>query len=90
MTAPLATSAPADTTWLPAVESPLPMPGQSLREGRLAPQRPPTSPRGIGWRRLLVIGGTAALTAVATMGTERGSKTGSAGTWIRKGTRSAS
>ena len=68
MTAPLATSAPADTTWLPAVESPLPMPGQSLREGRLAPQRPPTSPRGIGWRRLLVIGGTAALTAVATMG----------------------
>ena len=68
MTAPVATSAPAATSWLPVVESPLPMPGQSLREGRLAPQRPPTSPRGIGWRRLLVIGGTAALTAVATMG----------------------
>ncbi|AKC86490.1 glucans biosynthesis glucosyltransferase MdoH [Pseudoxanthomonas suwonensis] len=70
MTAPVAAAAPAATgpSWLPAAESPLPMPGQSLREGRLAPARPATSPSGIGGRRLLVVGGTAALTALATMG----------------------
>jgi membrane glycosyltransferase len=59
---------PAVRTWLPPAESPLPMPGQSLRAGRLAASRPATSPRGIGWRRLLVIGTTAALTALAAMG----------------------
>ena len=60
--------ASAGPVWLPATESPLPMPGQHLHRGRLAAARPATSPRGIGWRRLLVVGGTAALTAVATLG----------------------
>ena len=64
----VAPAAAGASAWLPASESPLPMPGQSLREGRLAPQRPATSPRGIGWRRLLVIGTTAVLTAGAAMG----------------------
>ncbi|KAF1685243.1 glucans biosynthesis glucosyltransferase MdoH [Pseudoxanthomonas broegbernensis] len=54
--------------WLPPTESPLPMPGQSLREGRLAPQRPATSPRRIAARRALVVGTTALLTAAAAMG----------------------
>ena len=58
----------AGPAWLPAGGSPLPMPGQSLREGRLVGARLATSPRGIGWRRLLVVGGTAALTALAAMG----------------------
>lgn len=54
--------------WLPAAESPLPMPGQSLREGRLAARRPATSPPGIGMRRALVVGSTALLTVAAAMG----------------------
>ncbi|KAF1697340.1 glucans biosynthesis glucosyltransferase MdoH [Pseudoxanthomonas daejeonensis] len=58
----------AGTVWLPSAESPMPMPGQSLRQGRLSATRPATSPRGMGWRRLLVIGSTAVLTAVAAMG----------------------
>ena len=58
----------AGPAWLPAHESPLAMPGQSLREGRLARTRPATSPPGIGWRRLLVVGTTAVLTALAAMG----------------------
>jgi len=69
MTVPAVGSMPvAEAVWLPAIESPLPMPGQSLREGRLADGRPATSPRGIGWRRLLVVGTTAVLTALAAMG----------------------
>ena len=53
--------------WLPAA-SPLPMPGQSLREGHLAAARPATSPPHVGLRRALVVGSTAALTAAAAMG----------------------
>ncbi|WP_372017861.1 glucans biosynthesis glucosyltransferase MdoH [Pseudoxanthomonas sp. 10H] len=56
------------SAWLPAGESPLPMPGQTLRTGRLTGPRLATSPRGIGWRRLFVVGGTAALTVLAAMG----------------------
>ena len=50
---------------LPA-ESPLGMPEQSLREGRLQVRRQRTAPRGIGLRRLYLIGGTAAMTLAAT------------------------
>lgn len=53
--------------WLPA-ESPLPMPRQSLREGRLAARRPSTSPPRIGLRRAAIVGATAATTAAASMG----------------------
>src|SRR5690606_26999523 len=52
---------------LPAA-SPVPMPGQSLREGHLAAARPATSPPHVGLRRALVVGSTAALTAAAAMG----------------------
>ncbi|MEP6908495.1 MAG: glycosyltransferase, partial [Pseudoxanthomonas sp.] len=45
---------------------PVAMPVQSLREGRLDPRVLPSAPRGIFWRRLYMLGGTAALTAVAT------------------------
>jgi membrane glycosyltransferase len=68
MTVPAAAASTARNTWLPATESPLPMPGQSLREGRLASARVATSPPGIGWRRLFVVGLTAVLTALAAMG----------------------
>jgi len=50
---------------LPA-ESPLPMPEQSLREGRLQVPRQRTSPRMIGLRRFYILGGTAAMTAAAS------------------------
>jgi membrane glycosyltransferase len=49
---------------LPA-ESPLAMPEQSLREGGLRVRRHRTSPRLIGLRRLYLLAGTAAMTAVA-------------------------
>ncbi|GAB2500522.1 glucans biosynthesis glucosyltransferase MdoH [Pseudoxanthomonas sangjuensis] len=55
----------AEMDWLPA-EAPLAMPVQALHEGRLSPRRLPTSPRGIGLRRALVIGGAALLTLAAT------------------------
>ncbi len=46
-------------------ESPLPMPIQSLREG-VAPRGDlPSTPRGMRWRRVCVIGGAAALTLTA-------------------------
>ncbi len=47
-------------------EAPLAMPTQSLRIAPAASARPATSPRGIGTRRLLVIGGATALSVVAT------------------------
>ncbi|WP_282276396.1 glucans biosynthesis glucosyltransferase MdoH [Stenotrophomonas sp. PS02297] len=50
---------------LPA-ESPLPMPVQSLRQGRLQGRRQNTSPPNIVLRRLYVFGSTVAMTAVAT------------------------
>jgi len=50
---------------LPA-ESPLPMPEQSLREGRLQVPRQRTSPQMIGLRRFYILGGTAAMTAAAS------------------------
>ena len=50
---------------LPA-EAPLAMPVQSLREGRLDPRALPSAPRGMFWRRLYILGGTAALTSIAT------------------------
>ncbi|MBV9428782.1 MAG: hypothetical protein JO084_13750, partial [Bradyrhizobiaceae bacterium] len=43
-------------------EAPLVMPVQSLGAGRRARERLPTSPRGIGLRRGLLIAATAALT----------------------------
>ncbi|HEY0334789.1 MAG TPA: glucans biosynthesis glucosyltransferase MdoH [Stenotrophomonas sp.] len=47
-------------------EAPLSMPEQSLREGRLQDWRQRTSPMGIGLRRFYLIGGTAAMTLVAS------------------------
>ncbi|WP_407352960.1 glucans biosynthesis glucosyltransferase MdoH [Luteimonas sp. R10] len=47
-------------------ESPLPMPVQSLREGRIAARRLPSAPPAMRWRRGAVIGIAALLTFVAT------------------------
>ncbi len=46
-------------------ESPLPMPIQSLREGATPRGDLPSTPRGMRWRRICVIGGAAALTLTA-------------------------
>ncbi len=46
-------------------EAPMPMPEQSLRKGRLQVPRQRTAPVAIGFRRLYLIGGTAAMTGVA-------------------------
>jgi membrane glycosyltransferase len=46
-------------------EAPLTMPVQSLGDGQRARDRLPTSPRGIGVRRAVLIAATAALTALA-------------------------
>ena len=46
--------------------APLAMPVQSLREGRLDPRTLPSAPRGMFWRRLYILGGTASLTSLAT------------------------
>ncbi len=48
--------------WLPEV-APLAMPVQSLRVAPPRGSRPPTAPRDVALRRLLVIGGAVALTA---------------------------
>ena len=48
------------------VEHPLPMPEQSLRQGRLQGRRQDTSPPNIVWRRVYVFGTTVAMTLVAT------------------------
>jgi membrane glycosyltransferase len=42
-------------------EAPLAMPTQLLRDAPPATRRPASSPRGMGWRRLAVIGGATAL-----------------------------
>src|SRR5690606_23626679 len=47
--------------------SPLPMPEQVLRQGALDVRRHRTSPRMIGLRRAYLFGGTALMTAVATV-----------------------
>jgi membrane glycosyltransferase len=47
-------------------EAPLAMPTQSLRIVPAASARPASSPRGIGFRRLLVIGGAIALSTAGT------------------------
>ena len=47
-------------------DAPLPMPVQSLGVGSLQAHTPPSAPPGMGWRRLYMLGGTAALTALAT------------------------
>ena len=54
------------TGWesMPA-NAPLPMPLQSLATGRLDQRTLPSAPRGMAWRRFYMLGGTAALTAVA-------------------------
>jgi membrane glycosyltransferase len=52
------------SAWLPS-ESPLAMPVQSLRTGRLSTPPRPSVPRGMGRRRACVIGITALLTLVA-------------------------
>jgi membrane glycosyltransferase len=70
----MSVSVPAPATpaqergWLPAVEAPLAMPGQSLRQGRLVDPTLPTSSPGLRRRRVIVVGSTALLTAVAAMG----------------------
>ncbi len=46
-------------------DAPLPMPVQSLREGRLRNPVLPTTPGGMAWRRFAVIGGAASLTLFA-------------------------
>ena len=53
-----------EAPWLPD-DAPLDMPVQALDAGRLANARLPTTPPAIGWRRLFVFGGTAALTLLA-------------------------
>ncbi|WP_158987109.1 glucans biosynthesis glucosyltransferase MdoH [Lysobacter panacisoli] len=53
------------TPWLPA-EVPLDMPVQTLREGALRNPKLPTTPRAMAMRRLVVIGGAALLTLIAT------------------------
>lgn len=50
------------TNSLLPVESPLAMPEQSLRTGKLKNRSLPTSPRHIGWRRFYVFGGGAVMT----------------------------
>ena len=62
--APVAPPRAEQEAWLPP-EAPLPMPVQSLREGRMSTPSRPSVPRGMGWRRTCVIGVTAALTLVA-------------------------
>jgi membrane glycosyltransferase len=47
-------------------EAPIGMPTQSLRLARERSSRPASSPRGIGVRRLIAIGGTIALTGAGT------------------------
>ena len=56
---------PSSPSWLPP-ESPLPMPAQDLRSGRLSPRRLPTSPARIGVRRALVMGNAVLMTLFAT------------------------
>jgi len=56
-----------DAGWaLLPTEAPLVMPEQTLRQGSLKVRRHRTSPRMIGLRRLYILGGTVAMTAVAT------------------------
>ena len=59
--------AEASTDAVPALpaEAPMEMPVQSLRTGRLHGSRFPTTPGGMFWRRLAVIGAAALLTFVA-------------------------
>lgn len=45
--------------------APLDMPEQSLHSGRLHNRRLPTTPRGMGWRRLYLFGGAGLMTALA-------------------------
>lgn len=47
-------------------ETPLPMVAQSFRQKPGRTPRPPSSPRSIAWRRLLVVGGAVILTVAAT------------------------
>lgn len=58
--------APAASAALLPPESPLPMPVQSLREGALRNRSLPTTPRGMRWRRMAVIGTAAVLTLIVT------------------------
>ncbi len=46
--------------------SPMEMPVQSLRTGKLDPRLLPSAPRGAFWRRAYILGGTATLTVLAT------------------------
>ena len=48
-------------------EAPLPMPVQSLRQGKLRNKRLPSTPPGMFWRRLYVFGSTALMTAYASV-----------------------
>lgn len=61
---PVSESRVSQAPLLPA-ESALPMPIQSLREGRTPKDAPATAPHGMAWRRTIVIGGSAVLTLVA-------------------------
>ena len=61
-----ATEAPARAAPALPPEAPMEMPVQSLREGRLRGRRFPTTPGGMFWRRLAVIGAAVLLTFVAT------------------------
>ena len=58
-------TSPADCESLP-MPSPMEMPVQSLRTGALDPRALPSAPRGMFWRRAYILGGTGALTVLAT------------------------
>lgn len=57
----------AGLAMLPAAGSPLPMPEQALDQGELKIRRHRTSPRMIGLRRAYLFGGTALMTAAASV-----------------------
>src|SRR5688500_4317841 len=63
---PTSTPEPLQMAALLPGESPLAMPIQSLDHGMLADPPRPSAPPGMGTRRCFAIGGTAALTALAT------------------------
>ena len=61
----LAAGAMPDAAAMMPPPAPLEMPEQSLHSGRLHNRRLPTTPRGMGWRRLYLFGSAGLMTALA-------------------------